>query len=219
MEKITLQTIGGGSARNSGVSSEQIVTHDTSDVAHAAIRELFKSGASTSEIKAALAELGENYKDLYTLANTLKTFLESHDTADDTINTWREIEDFLNGLTDRETLTGLMEQEHQKLKEYTDRRVDDLSDTVDIVDTASTHAFQEATKAQTMATEAKTAADNANNNAKNADTLASEAYDYANAAMNDAYNAQQTANAAQAKAEQALSQLGDIATALDRING
>lgn len=115
MEKITLQTIGGGNERNSGSSSEQIVAHNTSDTAHAAIRELFMSGANTSEIKAALAELGENYKDLYTLANTLKTFLESRGTADSTINTWREIEDFLQGLTDRETLTGLMEQEHQKL--------------------------------------------------------------------------------------------------------
>ncbi len=98
-----------------GYTDTQLTGHDASDSAHAAIRNLFKPGATISAATAALAALGSNYKDVYALACTLKAFLEARDTADTTINTWREIEDFLNGLTDRETLTGLMEQEHRKL--------------------------------------------------------------------------------------------------------
>lgn len=54
--------------------------------------------------------LGENYSTLWALANTLKTFLEAKDTADSTINRWKEIETFLQGITDTETLAGLLEQ-------------------------------------------------------------------------------------------------------------
>lgn len=72
------------------------------------IREMLKDGATLDEAKAALAALGSNYKDLYAVASTLKTFLQSNDTADSTINTWREIESFLQGITDSESLTGLL---------------------------------------------------------------------------------------------------------------
>ena len=69
------------------------------------IREMLKGGAT---LEAALVALGSNYKDLYAVASTLKTFLQSNDTADSTINTWREIESFLQGITDSESLTGLL---------------------------------------------------------------------------------------------------------------
>lgn len=72
------------------------------------IREMLKGGATLDEAKAALVALGSNYKDLYAVASTLKTFLQSNDTADSTINTWREIESFLQGITDSENLTGLL---------------------------------------------------------------------------------------------------------------
>ena len=72
------------------------------------IREMLKGGATLDEAKAALVALGSNYKDLYAVAGTLKTFLQSNDTADSTINTWREIESFLQGITDSESLTGLL---------------------------------------------------------------------------------------------------------------
>ncbi len=72
------------------------------------IREMLKGGATLDEAKAALVALGSNYKDLYAVASTLKTFLQSNDTADSTINTWREIESFLQGITDSESLTGLL---------------------------------------------------------------------------------------------------------------
>ena len=72
------------------------------------IREMLGGGATLDEAKAALVALGSNYKDLYAVASTLKTFLQSNDTADSTINTWREIENFLQGITDSESLTGLL---------------------------------------------------------------------------------------------------------------
>ncbi|MDE6483472.1 MAG: tail fiber domain-containing protein [Rikenellaceae bacterium] len=72
------------------------------------VRDMIAAGASLDEAKAALAELGSGYSTLLALAGTLKTFLEAGDTADNTINTWREIESFLQGVTDTESLTALL---------------------------------------------------------------------------------------------------------------
>ena len=101
--------------------------HDTDDAlqvsltsAHndiGVIRELLKGGATLDQAKTALVALGNNYKDLYAVALTLKTFLEASDTADRTINTWQEIERFLQGITDVESLTALLEQLEQKISE------------------------------------------------------------------------------------------------------
>ncbi len=74
------------------------------------IRDAIKSGATLDEAKTALLELGDNYKDLFSLANTLKSFLESTDTADTTINKWKEIEQFLSGISDTESLTALLSE-------------------------------------------------------------------------------------------------------------
>lgn len=79
------------------------------------VRAMLKAGATLDEAKAALAALGDNYASLYSLASTVKTFLESTDTKDTTINTWQEIEAFLQGVTDTETLTGLLKQSEDKL--------------------------------------------------------------------------------------------------------
>lgn len=79
------------------------------------IREMLKSGATLAEAKAALVALGANYKDLYAVASTLKTFLQSKDTADATINTWQEIESFLQGITDAQSLTTLLSQLETKI--------------------------------------------------------------------------------------------------------
>lgn len=61
-------------------------------------------------LESTFSALGANYSTLWGLANTLKTFLEAKDTADSTINRWQEIETFLQGITDTETLSGLLEQ-------------------------------------------------------------------------------------------------------------
>lgn len=43
-------------------------------------------------------------------ADKLRIFLEDRDVQDATINRWKELEDFLAGITDTETLTGLLEK-------------------------------------------------------------------------------------------------------------
>jgi hypothetical protein len=83
------------------------------DVAHGdigKIGDLIKEGATLSDSRTALVALGKNYKDVYALALTLKTFLEANDTANQTINTWQEIETFLHDITDADSLTGLLEE-------------------------------------------------------------------------------------------------------------
>lgn len=72
------------------------------------IRDMMKGGATLTDARAALVALGSNYKDLYAVSSTLKAFLEANDTADTTINTWTEIESFLRGITDTQSLTALL---------------------------------------------------------------------------------------------------------------
>ena len=84
------------------------------------IRNLIKGGATLDEAKAALLALGNDYKDVHTIADTLKTFLEANDTVETSINTWREIETFLQGISDTQNLTALLNQLEQKVtKAYT----------------------------------------------------------------------------------------------------
>ena len=95
----------------SGLSDR--ITAATTDISK--IRELIKGGATLDEAKTALAALGDNYKDLYAVASTLKTFLLDSDAADASINRWQEIEAFLKDITDTETLTGLLNALETKL--------------------------------------------------------------------------------------------------------
>ncbi len=74
----------------------------------ATVGHMLGNEVSLAETKEALAALGPDYASLLALAVTLKTFLQSNDTADSTINTWREIETFLQGITDAESLTALL---------------------------------------------------------------------------------------------------------------
>ena len=64
-----------------------------------------------------------NYSTFWALANTLKTFLEAKDTADSTINRWQEIETFLQGITDAETLSGLLVQVEKDITAAYDRAI------------------------------------------------------------------------------------------------
>lgn len=101
--------------RETDISLGQSLTSAHNDIG--VIQELLKGGATLDQAKTALVALGNNYKDLYAVALTLKTFLEASDTADRTINTWQEIEQFLQGITDMESLTALLEQLEQKISE------------------------------------------------------------------------------------------------------
>lgn len=53
----------------------------------------------------------------------VNTFLNDADASDETINRWKEIESFLAGITDKETLTGLLEENLASAKSYTDSKV------------------------------------------------------------------------------------------------
>ena len=107
------------------IKSEIVEMHATDDAlqvsltnAHndiGTIQEMLKGGATLAEVRTALIALGTNYKDLYAIASTLKTFLQSKDTADATINTWQEIESFLQGITDSQSLTTLLSQLETKI--------------------------------------------------------------------------------------------------------
>lgn len=77
-------------------------------VAVGLLRTLMKDGEQLEHVCAELQSLGHGYQSLYALAMTLKTFMETTDTKDKTINTWREIEIFLQGFTDSDSLTGLL---------------------------------------------------------------------------------------------------------------
>lgn len=100
---------------NTDTALQQSLTNAHSDIA--VIREMFKGGASLTDTKTALLALGANYKDVYTIGHTLKAFLEASDTADRTINTWTEIEKFLQGITDADSLTALLNALEQKITE------------------------------------------------------------------------------------------------------
>lgn len=71
--------------------------------------------SSLNKLQTALRNLGDNYKSLYKIANTLKTFIESTDTADTTINTWREIENFLAGIEDSDSLLSIINNLSQEI--------------------------------------------------------------------------------------------------------
>lgn len=72
--------------------------------------------SSYEELESSFSSLGGNYNTLFSLANTLKTFIEGTDSAATTINRWKELEDFLNGITDTQTLTGLLNSLKQEIK-------------------------------------------------------------------------------------------------------
>lgn len=53
--------------------------------------------------------LATGYKTVYGALTKLISFLESTDAVDTTINKWKEIETFLTGITDTDTLTGVIQ--------------------------------------------------------------------------------------------------------------
>ncbi|MDE5969618.1 MAG: hypothetical protein K2G74_02155 [Muribaculaceae bacterium] len=97
-----------------------------------AICELIKSDSYIEEAHDALHALGDNYKSLYALAQTLKTFLETTDTKDTTINTWVEVENFLQGVTDTSSLTALLKTLETNITEAYKKAITDASPEEDI---------------------------------------------------------------------------------------
>ena len=94
--------------------AEQAISKEIQDL----IVKCISSKATTaSEAQAELAKLGESFSTVEEIGRTLKQFLEDTDYADSTINKWKEIESFLSGISDKDTLTGLLNQITQNSKE------------------------------------------------------------------------------------------------------
>lgn len=73
--------------------------------AHYAYIDDILGSSSTADFSA----LGTGYSSLLSLSTTMKNFLTAADASTTAINRWKEIEDFLAGITDSQTLTGLLE--------------------------------------------------------------------------------------------------------------
>ncbi len=63
---------------------------------------------SIADLADRFTALSGNYANVYAFINKVKQFLEDADASDETINRWQEIETFLQGITDTQTLTGLL---------------------------------------------------------------------------------------------------------------
>lgn len=103
--------------------SDQQVEINTANSNLEHLRKRLHPTAVFDSLESAFSALGTNYSTLWALANTLKTFLEAKDTADITINRWQEIETFLQGITDTETLSGLLEQLQKDIKSAYDKAI------------------------------------------------------------------------------------------------
>ena len=80
------------------------------------IKAVLHSDADLSELADAFAALGDGYATLYEVASTLRTFLQDEDATDETINKWKELEAFLSGITDSDTLSGLLQSMQSTLE-------------------------------------------------------------------------------------------------------
>ncbi len=89
--------------------SDQQAEIDTAAANLEHLRKRLHPTAVFGSLESTFSALGANYSTLWALANTLKNFLEANDTTDSTINRWQEIETFLQGITDTQTLSGLMQ--------------------------------------------------------------------------------------------------------------
>ena len=74
-----------------------------------------QEGETVSELAERFSSLSGDYATVYAFVSKVKDFLESADVADETINRWQEIENFLQGITDTETLTGLLQEMKQEI--------------------------------------------------------------------------------------------------------
>ena len=90
----------------SGVNSS--VGNATSDIAK--IAEILGKGQNETltQLAAKFAALTGNYANVYAFVSKVKAFLEDTDATDATINRWQEIESFLSGITDSDSLTAML---------------------------------------------------------------------------------------------------------------
>lgn len=89
------------------------------------------SGATTPDAAlSALTALGTGYNSVVAVATTLKDFLTNATDSDTVINKWKEIEAFLSGITETQNLTGLLQQNLNSAKSYTDTEIDKIEKSI-----------------------------------------------------------------------------------------
>ena len=97
-----------------------------------------KNNDTVESVITELQTIGDNYKSIIAIATTLKTFLESKDITDDTINTWREIYEFLEGIKDNESLIDIIENLTQDI-ETNVNAIEDIKDEIKNINTKFTN--------------------------------------------------------------------------------
>lgn len=85
----------------------KVSSKDLASAVATAVEETLQSG-NIEVTPAAHQHAIADVEDLQAFITKVNNFLESADVSDETINRWVEIETFLTGITDQETLTGLL---------------------------------------------------------------------------------------------------------------
>ncbi|MBQ3657993.1 MAG: hypothetical protein II956_14325 [Bacteroidales bacterium] len=119
--EITKTVIQDLSKRIEDAEKDLASTANTAEKNESAIAKIFsilgkQDGETVSELAEKFKALSGDYATVYAFVSKVKAFLESADVADTTINRWQEIENFLQGITDTETLTGLLENLKTEIK-------------------------------------------------------------------------------------------------------
>lgn len=96
-----------------------------------AINQIIAGGSNS--VMSTLVELNSlkyPYNSLRAIANTLYNFLNNADVTDTTINRWKEIENFLQGITDTDTLTGLLEELQSNIRKEIESNNSNLNEAI-----------------------------------------------------------------------------------------
>lgn len=67
-----------------------------------------QNGETFAQLVSRFAALTGSYANVYAFVSKVKAFLEDADASDETINRWQEIESFLQGITDSDSLTAML---------------------------------------------------------------------------------------------------------------
>lgn len=84
----------------------------------------------TDGAKSKFSTLQEGYQTLWDLANTVQTFLVDQNAVNTAIDTWKEIQNFLAGITDTDTLTNLLLDLKTEIETNVSNQISELSSSI-----------------------------------------------------------------------------------------
>lgn len=104
-----VDTLASKSEMNTAISGvNQSVTATEQDIATIAAILGKGQNETLTQLAAKFTALTGNYANVYAFVSKVKAFLEDADATDETINRWQEIESFLQGVTDSDSLTAML---------------------------------------------------------------------------------------------------------------